>query len=638
VTLGRRQRRALDAICETFAPRGDGWPSPAELGVAEGVLDGAVLAASDRRLRRFLSVWDVVATAGRGRFSALTPAEREAVLVRWCDSSIGSRRAVFHALRRAVLSNYYLAPENPAWERLGYPGPPGPAEAPVTRPIQPVTVDDDDTVLDCDVCVVGSGAGGGVAAGVLAGAGLDVVVLEAGDYYDDADFDGGELAGFRRLYLHGGGAATDDQSMLLLAGACLGGGTVVNYTTSFPTPGEVRTEWAAAGVPAFAGAEYERSLDAVWARLGVNVNHSRPSRRDEVFKRGLDTLGWHVDAIPRNVIGCDQGRSCGCCPYGCRLGAKQSTAKTWLADAHAAGARILVRTQARRVLVNAGAARGVEAETLEGLRVTVRSRAVVAACGALQTPVLLRRSRLRNPNIGRHLRLHPVVGVAGLFDEEIRPWEGTMQAVYSDQHRDLDDGYGVKYETAAAHPSLPAALLPWRSSAQHAELMAALPRLVGIGVLLRDRGSGEVRPGRDGRPDVRYRLSPYDAAHLRVGIDGAAAILEAAGAHTIVSSHARWVAYRPRRVGDRDRFLRDADACGYGPGRCLCVSFHQLGSARMGGSPAGSACDPEGTAWEVRSLVVCDGSTFPTASGVNPMISIAATAHMNASALAARLS
>jgi long-chain-alcohol oxidase len=631
-----RQRRALDAICETFVPRADGWPSAAELGVADAVLDGALRVGADRRLRQLLSAWDVATTGGRGRFSALPTERREAVLLRWCDSRFAARRGVFQALRRAVLASYYLAPENPAWRQIGYPGPVGPYEAAPPRQLRPLEIDGD-ARLDCDVCVVGSGAGGGVAAGVLAAAGLDVVVLEAGEYYDDADFDGAERAGLRRLYLYGGGAATDDESTLLVAGACLGGGTVVNYTTSFRTPDDVRAEWAKAGVPSFAGPEFERSLDAVSARFHVNTDHSRPSRRDVVLKRGLEALGWHVGVIPRNVVGCDQGCSCGCCPYGCRLGAKQSTVKTWLADAHAAGARILVQTQVERVLVEGGAARGVEATTLDGARVTVRSRAVVAAGGALQTPVLLRRSGLRNENIGRHLRLQPVAGVAGIFNEEISPWEGTMQAVYSDQHRDLDGGYGVKYETAAAHPSLPAALLPWRGAAQHAGLMRALPHLVGIGVLLRDRGGGQVRVGRYGRPVVRYRLSPYDVVHVRVGLDGAAAILEAAGARRIVTSHARLVAYEPGRDGDRERFLTDADACGFGPGRLLLASFHQLGSARMGGSPANSACDPEGTTWEVRDLVVCDGSTFPTASGVNPMISIAAVAHLNASALAARL-
>jgi choline dehydrogenase-like flavoprotein len=37
-------------------------------------------------------------------------------------------------------------------------------------------------------------------------------------------------------------------------------------------------------------------------------------------------------------------------------------------------------------------------------------------------------------------------------------------------------------------------------------------------------------------------------------------------------------------------------------------------------------------------VVVCDASTLPTASGVNPMVTVEANAHMNASALAERLS
>ena len=288
-------------------------------------------------------------------------------------------------------------------------------------------------------------------------------------------------------------------------------------------------------------------------------------------------------------------------------------------------------------MVQAGAARGVWARTADGHRLSVRARAVVAACGALHTPALLRRSGLANENVGRHLRLHPATAVWGVFDDEVRPWEGTMQALYSDQHRRLDGGYGVKYETAPIHPSLMIAFAPWRSGAQHAELMSALAHSTPIGVLLRDRDGGEVRVGRDGLPAVRYRLSDYDRAHARVGVDGAAQILEAAGARRIFSAHSNWVAYEPGVKGDRRQFMADADACGWGPGRCALNSFHIMGSARMGGSPATSACNPHGETWDVRDLFVCDGAAFPNASGVNPMVSIEAIAHMNARGLAARL-
>jgi choline dehydrogenase-like flavoprotein len=484
--------------------------------------------------------------------------------------------------------------------------------------------------------IVGSGAGGGAAAGVLAAAGLDVIVIESGDYYDDADFEGSEFGALTRFYM-AAPAATHDQSVALLAGECLGGGTVVNYSTSFRTPDDVREEWASHGVPAFARDEYTRSLDAVWERLGVNQEHNDPSTRERKLQEGCVKLGWHVDAMPRGVRKCAQGKECGYCGLGCRIGAKQSVVKTWLADANGAGTRLVVRTKVDRVIIEAGLARGIEGRTVEGHRLTVRSNAVIAACGAIHTPALLRRSGLQNANIGKHLKLHPAAVMMGVFDEELKPWEGTMQALYSDQHRSLDDGYGLKYETAALHPHLFIAYAPWLGAAHHFALMQGLTNTVPMGVLLRDRDGGEVRVGSDGEPVVRYKLSAFDAGHMRTGIDGAAQIFEAAGARRIFSSHAKWVAYDPGARGSRSQFIGDADAAGYGPGQLTLGSFHIMGSARMGGTPATSACDPTGQTWDVRDLYVCDGSAFPTASGVNPQISIQSIAHMNASGLAARL-
>ncbi len=662
-----RQRRALEEICDAFCPSGDGLPSAAELGVAEAVL--AAVARNPRETERrqllaLLSLWDTQALgalggAGFKRFGALPQEARERLLLAWGDSRVTQRRAVFQALRRAALLFYYMlsAPDgapNPVWEAIGYDGPLGLLPDAAPKALSPIPIDRA-TQLECDVVIVGSGAGGGVAAGVLAAAGLDVVVVESGGYYDDADFDGSELGALTRYYM-AAPSATHDQSVALLAGSCLGGGTVVNYSTSFRTPEDVRAEWASHGVPAFSSAQFTASLDAVEERLGVNREHNEPSTRERKLQEGLVRLGWHVDAMPRNVRGCAQGRECGYCGLGCRVGAKQSTTKTWLADASAAGARLIVRTRVERVIVQGGAARGIVARTAEGHALTVRSRAVIAACGAIHTPALLRRSGLQNANIGRHLRLHPATAVFGVFDEQLRPWEGVMQALYSDEHRDLHGGYGVKYETAANHPHLFVPFAPWRSARGHLELMEALSGTVPLGILLRDRDGGEVRVGRDGEPVVRYALSPFDVGHLRTGLDGAAQILEAAGAQRIFSSHSQWVSYAPGSGaragasqgggsgaaglgsgGARERFMAAADAAGYGPGRITLGSFHIMGAARMGGSPSTSACDPGGQTWDVRDLYVFDGSSFPTASGVNPQISIQAIAHMGARELAARL-
>jgi choline dehydrogenase-like flavoprotein len=465
-----------------------------------------------------------------------------------------------------------------------------------------------------------------------------VVIVEAGRYFSEKDFDGAELSGFDRLYLNGGGMASADGSVGLLAAQGLGGTTLVNYTFSFRTPDNVRREWADEhGVAAVASDDFDRSLDAVWERIGVNAEHSLPSRRDETIREGFDKLGWDWQVMQRNVRGCTE-EVCRLCHFGCQLGAKQSTLKTWVQDAHDAGARILVETRAERVLIEGGKAVGVEARTAAGHQVTVRARAVVSACGALHTPVLLSRSGVGSKALGKHLRLHPVLVLWGQFDEQVRPWEGMLSSTYSDQDSDMDgSGYGVKYEHVAIPPSILLSFSPWRGGRQHAELMQAMPYTAGLGVLLRDHGVGEVRTGRDGEPIVRYKLTPEDVQHMRRGVRGAAQVLEAMDARHIYSSHSKLVSYEPGVKGNLDSFVRDADACGWGAGQAQTVSFHIMGSARMGGSPADSVCDPDGQVWGTPGLYVFDGSAFPTASGVNPMVTIEALAHMNSRALAAKL-
>jgi long-chain-alcohol oxidase len=650
VRLRPRARSALGAICDTFAPGGDGLPSATELGVPEALL--ALVgrnprAAERRQVGQLLGLWDTrllcaIAGGGWGRFSGLSQAERERVLLSWSDSRVPQRRAAFQALRKGTLLAYYGngGPDggpNPVWEAIGYPGPLGAPENPPPPGIVPVEVNGD-TTIDCDVVVVGSGAGGGTAAAVLAQAGLDVVILEAGRYFSERDFDGAELPGFDRLYLNGGGMASVDGSVGLLAAQGVGGTTLVNYTFSFRTPDSVRSEWAELGLKAVAGEEFDASLDAVWERIGVNAEHSLPSRRDETLRAGLDKLGWEWGVMQRNARGCTE-EVCRLCHYGCQLGAKQSTLKTWVQDAHDAGARVLVETRAERVRVEGGSARGVEARTAAGHRVTVHARAVVSACGALHTPALLRRSGVASKALGKHLRLHPVLVVWGQFDEEVRPWEGMLSATYSDRDAEMDGrGYGVKYEHVATPPSILLSFSPWRGGREHAELMQAMPYTAGLGVLLRDRGVGEVRTARDGEPVVRYALAREDVELMRRGVRGAAQVVEAMGARRIYSSHSKWVAYEPGARGGLDGFMRDADACGWGPGQAQLVSFHIMGSARMGGSPDSSVCDPAGQVWHIPGLYVCDGSAFPTASGVNPMVTIEALAHLNARGIAAQLS
>ncbi|MGV9677616.1 FAD-dependent oxidoreductase [Nocardia sp. NPDC003482] len=643
------QRAALSMICDTFVP-GDGatLPPASELGAVDTVFDllsRSPREADKKQLAMLLGLWDsritgLLTGSGPRRFSSLSQAERERALLRLGDSNLAPVRSIFQALKSAALLAYNVTPGptgvNPLWERMGYPAPTGPLPTAPEPALNPLRFTEK-TTLNCDVVIVGSGAGGGAAAAVLAEAGLDVIVLERGNYYDDRDFGAGELPALQKLYAPG--ASSAEGQITLVAGSCLGGGTVVNWSTSLPTPDAVRAEWADLGAEQFAKDEFDEALDAVQRRLRVTDTRSPLSSRDSVLERGAQALGWEVSPLPRNVSdACDAGIECGRCGSGCRMGAKQSVVKTWLADAAERGARLVVDADVREIDVHHGRAHGVSARTSTGVEIKVRARAVVVSAGALQTPALLRRSGLRNDNIGRYLRLHPAAAVFGLFDEEIRPWEGALQGRICRRHADLDgNGYGVIYETGPLHPGAAIGFMSWRGAESHREVMSNFGRTNAIGIITRDRDPGQVTIDKTGEPVVKYRLSDYDAAHLHTGIQGAASILEAAGATRIFSGHQAGISYEPGRTGSHAEFSAACEAAGYGPGRCSLGALHIMGSARMGGSAEMSATNPDGATWEVPNIVVADASCFPTSSGVNPMVSIEAIGYMNAKRLVSQL-
>jgi long-chain-alcohol oxidase len=639
----------LRAVAETFVPGGESVRLAEHLSETIAALPHRSDRTDIARLLRLLEqpVVNLLLDGIPRAFSRMSTPQRERYLRRWATSRWPIRRRAYQALKRLATIVYYTSRDpagrpNPSWPRLGYPGPLG-APPPVPKRITPIDITGD-TTLHCDVVIVGSGAGGGVVAGELAARGLDVVVLEKGGHYGAGDFTHYEGEMLSRLYDAGGLFTSEDLGLVILQGSCLGGGTVVNYATSFRTPDSVREQWSREhGLVHFTTDEFTRALDAVSQRLGVTTAQSRPSARDAVLLKGLEALNWHRAPLPRDVRDCPQDDGCGYCGYGCRRDAKQSTLVTYLRDAFQRGARIVVGARVRRVLTAQGRAAGVEAfvHHPQGARpfsLSVHAKAVVVAAGSVHSPALLRRSGVRLPALGQHLALHPATAVFGLMEHDTRPWAGTLQSHYSDQFADLDGGYGFKFETAPLHPSLFALGVPWLSAAQHAEVMGRLTRTALVGVLLRDRDGGRVRLDADGHAVVSYRLSPYDTRHIRRGLIEAARVLEAAGAREIWSTHSRWVAYRPDATGaGRARWLDAMDRSGYGPNQLLLSSFHQMASCRMGSSPAVSVVNPEHEVWGMPGLTLADASTFPSSSGVNPMLTVMAIAHRAAAAVASKV-
>ncbi|HLL78853.1 MAG TPA: GMC family oxidoreductase [Ktedonobacteraceae bacterium] len=570
-------------------------------------------------------------------FLSLSLAKREKYLSAMANSPLGQLRQGFQAIKRLAGFVYFAAPDvsgvNPNWTALDYDAPaPPPADAP--QPISPLKITLD-TTLDADVVVIGSGAGGGLVAGELAMAGKSVVVLEKGGYNNESNFTYLEAQATPELYLKRGTLTSKDLGVVVLAGSTLGGGTVVNWMTSFRTPEEILDEWArSSGIRDLTGPGLQASFEAVEKRLSVAEVASH-NRQNQLLYDACVKMGYHAGVLRNDSIDCQQ--RCGFCGFGCRYGSKQSTMKTYLQDAYEHGARIVVRCSAERLLIENGKAVGVEAtaldtETGKQHRVTVRAKAVVVAAGAVSTPALLVRSGLDNPHIGRHLRLHPVVTVTGIYPEKVYAWKGVMQSAYSNEFGYLDGNYGYKIEVPPAHPGLIGMSTPWFSPRDYREQMLQTANVATFILLARDKGEGRVSVDRFGEPVIDYVISVYDRQHLKHGLRQAARLHFAAGATSIVTLHNKKTRIDRPANGEVSEqqyraYDRQVERHGMNPNRLIAFSAHQMGTCRMGADPKDAVVDGNHEVYGVKGLFVCDGSVFPSASGVNPMLSIMGLAH-----------
>ncbi|HSS25499.1 MAG TPA: GMC family oxidoreductase [Mycobacterium sp.] len=552
------------------------------------------------------------------------------------------------ALTSLTLVFAYCAPDpgtglNPTWQAFDYGGPPpcapGGGEPPATFVPQ-----GPEAVLDADVCVVGSGAGGGLIAGVLAKAGLDVIVLEAGGNRNEADFTGLELPAFRDMFWRGGATPTADFNVSVLAAATLGGGPTINWSNCLRTPAWVREQWAGEfGLQDVAGPEFDRHLDAVWARLGVNDGCSDLNGPHQRMRDGAAALGWSFRTLSRNADPAVYSpESAGHIGFGDRSGAKIDVRRTYLRDAVGAGARVVVNCAAERVLVEGGRAAGVLAayadpRTGETSRVTVRAPRVVVACGSLESPALLLRSGIGGPAVGRFLRMHPVVAFLGIYPDKQRPWWGAPMTAMVDEFADIEDGYGFLIQNAQWAPSILVAGLARASGAEHKETIARFCHAAWFIGIARDRGHGSVTIDERGNGVVRYALTDeVDVRVARTSIDKQIRLHAAAGADEIVPFTP--VPTRWRRGDDLEKFIAAMQHLPLRVGGHRIFSAHQMSSCRMGSDPATSVANPWGELHDTAGVYIGDASAMPTASGVNPMISVMALAHRTAETIAATAS
>ncbi|NKQ52494.1 FAD-binding protein [Amycolatopsis sp. K13G38] len=559
------------------------FPRPARLGLraGAGLLDTAALLTTGRRLDR------------------LRPEQRDAL----CRVLAGQPRL-------AAVADLLKVPALLAGSGTVLPPAPEPA-----RP---------DAALDCtpsahwparttaDAVVIGSGAGGAMAARELARAGLSVVIVEEGSRFGVADFrDREPVERFARLYRDGGATvAWGVPPVVLPVGRAVGGTTVVNSGTCYRPPARVLAHWRSrAGVAltdriAELVPEVERTLRVAtqpMAALGRNGG---------LALAGAARLGWQASPLRRNAPGC--AGSCQCA-VGCPRNAKYGVHLNALPQACEAGAKIVSELRVHRILVERGRAAGVVARRPDGSSAEILSDIVVVAAGATETPPLLCRSGLgRHPQLGRNLALHPAVSLAGRFDEDVEAWRGVLQSVGIEQWHDK----GVLIEATSAPPGMGTFVLPGLGSDLRRE-MEASPRLATLGAMIADEPAGQVLGRR--APLLRYQLARDDLGKLRTALCAMGEVLFAAGAREVLTGIAR-----SPRASDvtalRDIVARTPAA------QLHLAAFHPTGSARAAADPESGPVDGRGRLRGVDGVYVADASVLPSCPTVNPQVTIMAMA------------
>ena len=511
--------------------------------------------------------------------------------------------------------------------------------------------DEEPVILETDVVIVGSGCGGAVCAKNLAEAGLNVIVCEKSYHWEPGHLPMTPQDSSVHLFMNGGMIPSDDSSVAVIAGQAFGGGGTINWSASLQTQAYVREEWANEGLTFFTSSEYQKSLDRICDRMGVSTKHIHHNQHNSILAEGARKLGYTHYDVPQNTGG--RQHYCGYCTMGCGSADKQGPTVSFLPDAAKAGARFIEGFTCDRVLFDASngnkiatgvagtwtsrdSSNGVSGSDRYSRPITVTAKRVIISSGTVQSPLLLRRSGLTNPQIGRNLHIHPVTFVCAYYPDRPRmnPWEGgILTHVVSEFENQDGSGHGCKIECMTMLPSWVLPFQNWSGGLEYKELCTKMPWMTCHIPIVRDRDSGRIYPDPvDGQARIAYTPSAFDKKHCLEGLIAGAKIAYVEGAKEIWVTHAGVPPFvrsdTPAEPGndeginnkDFEAWLQRLRKRGLPSSEIAFGSAHQMGTCRMATSERAGVVDPKGKAWGTEGLYIADASVFPSASGVNPML------------------
>jgi len=631
--FGDRGFENARALAEAIVPGGRILPR-ADAAAADRLarLIGSFDGRSLKHYAKLLRSLDAFAFSRHGRRFAKLDDEKRAELVWSLHSGTDPvRRALFLALTYPVKNAYFDDPSiyesyGCVWKNDGAAEKP-PAYMRQVSAARDLPVGE---VLECDVVVVGTGAGGAVVAKELAERGVAVLLVEEGEFHKRSDFPRRSIPATQMLYRRSGITGVVGNCVIPIPiGKSVGGSTTINSGTCFRIPDWISDRWenelGLAEISAEALAPYYQKVEQT-LEVGPSSKDARGPVSD-VIAEGCASLGWSHFPVRRNAPDCD-GQ--GVCQWGCPTDAKRSMNVSYVPLALQRGAQLVTGLEVTEVLMERGRAVGIRGRALpDGRSVEVRARGVILACGAMLTPLLLLRNGIANSSghVGRNLSIHPATSVSATFDRPIRGFEHVPQGHGVDQfHRD-----GILMLGASAPLDMGATMFPFLGE-RYVKLMERYDNVASFGVMVEDGPNGRITFGPGKRPLALYHLGRHERQLLARGSAAIARIFKAAGA---TASYTEIRGFDVLETdADIDR-LEQSTPAGHD---LTMVAFHPLGSCRMGVDPATSVVDTSYESHDVPGLYVVDGSVVPTSIAVNPQLTIMALASRAGEVLAPRFS
>lgn len=484
-----------------------------------------------------------------------------------------------------------------------------------------------ETILNYDIVIIGSGAGGGTVAkelSPLCQKGLKIALLEWGGAFEKKDNTRSEIKMAKKYYFDFGGFQTSSQDLTLAFAKAVGGSTSVYTGTSLIAPAEVFERWNVPGIDLTdLGPRYEKYIKENNAHLyppeEINENN-------KLFVEGCKRLGWSVRQFPVNTRGCV---GLGTCNLGCAIHAKQGTAAVQIPVAVKNGVELISFCRAQRIEDHDVIAEimptehGLKPSSLPTGHYRFRAKKIVVCGGALNSAPLLLRSfgDKRLPALGRYFTCHPALILVGEHPQPITNITGHPKSFYCDEFHHSDR---FLLESCIYYPfTLAKNLMGYGEELD--ELLAHYRHLQMILVLAIDAPEARNRVTIDhhGNPLVHYAFGDNTKHALVKAIQCSSKIFFAAGARRI-HAPAMEKFFITRDEADKiDELITEKH---FKLGKVSISAAHLMGGCRMGEDPKISVTNAWGKVHGFEDLYVADASLFPAASEVNPYLTIMALA------------